>query len=114
MQVQSQHIRRPIVPDISVKLLDLCLSPDESGILMPPVQRRSKMLEYCADLTLKELISQRLKDKEAAVPLVMRKRNLYEKSKAAEKEEPLEEVFFSKVAPITMRKHLLHKQCRAG
>ncbi len=117
MHERSRHIRNFIVPDISVKLLDLCLSSDENGILMPPIHRRTKMIDYRADVTLKEMIEQKLKDKELMLPLTLRKRKLYEISVCKKKncsENKLEEMFSSGVVPITMRKHLLCKQCRAG
>ena len=114
MQKEMMHIRKSIIPDISVKFLDLCLSADENGILMPPLHRESKMMEYRADIALKELISQKLRSRELAIPLAMRKRQLYMNSRNSKSSGDLDDLFVSGTVPIFMRKHLLCRQSRAG
>ena len=78
MLEQTLHIRRSIVPDTSVRILDICLASDENEILMQPISRSAKMLDFRADVTLKDMISQKIYNKEFAIPINLRKRKLYE------------------------------------
>ena len=118
MQEQSAHIRESVIPDISVKLLNLCLGPDENGVLMPPTHRTARSLEYRADVTLKEMIAQRLCDKKEALSLAIKKRKIYEitenNPEDLNKSNDFDKLFSLGVVPINLRKHMLYHQCRAG
>ncbi len=118
MSTENIKIRKSIIPDIHVKLLDLCLSEDENGILMPITKRDSKSMDFRMDWALQDVITSRIKQKTECIPLVIRKRQLYEEAIKKDKEEKLkhnlELLFESKNVPITKRKYLLYQQARAG
>ena len=116
MLKRKTRIREAIIPDISVKLLNLCLGEDENGILMPITQRKTKDMDFRADWALQNVIKERIEKK--ALPLVLRKKQLYENSIICleiEKKQPsLDYLFKNGPAPIMMRKHLLNLNSRAG
>lgn len=118
MPKRCLHIRDSVIPDLSVKLLNLCLSTNENEILIPQTQRENCDLNFQADITLKEIITQKINNESKGLPLALRKKKLYEKiileSKKEKKENDFEDIFTLEVVPITMRKHLLCRQCRAG
>lgn len=117
MQEDHLHTRKIVVPDASVKLLDLCLGSDENGILMPTANKRTKNIEYGKDCALKDLIAQRLNNHQKSTPLNIRKKEIYdeclEESEECSKNKNLEEFFTDGVVPIVLRKYLLHQQYRA-
>ena len=108
-------IRDAIIPDIQVKLLALCLSDDENGILTS-TQRKANSLDFQADIALRDLINQRINNNSKALPLVMRKRQLYEKRIKESKEENdiIKRLEDFTTVPLMLRKHLLYKESRAG
>lgn len=118
MRSKNTILRKSVIPDIQVKLLDLCLNDDENGILMPITKRESKNIEFRADWALQDVITSRIKQKYECVPLVIRKRQLYEESVKKDEEEKLkhslEQLFEFKNVPITKRKYLLYQRARAG
>ena len=113
-------IRDSVIPDVSVRLLELCLSNDENGIFIPSTQRSSKKLDFRGDWALQEIINERIKKEhtQVAIPLVLRKRELYKKINSntsnEQKSQKIEELLSSGKTPITLRKLLLYKQSRAG
>ncbi len=113
---RGAQIRECIIPDISVKILNLCLSDDENGILMPITQRKSKTMDFRADWALQSVIKERIENK--TLPLVLRKKQLYENRKKLDdlekKSNGLEDLLQTGCAPFLLRKHLLYQQCRAG
>ena len=110
------QIRDAIIPDASVRLLSLCLSDDENGIVVPITQRKSKCLDFRAYWALQSVIKERIENK--AIPLVLRKRQLYENATKKEPESNsklyVNELLALNAVPIFMRKHLLYQDCRAG
>lgn len=118
MRSKSAILRKTIIPDIQVKLLDLCLSDNENGILIPITKRESKNIEFRADWALQDVITSRIKQKQECLPLVIRKRQLYEEAIRKNKEEKLKhglkQLFEFTNVPIIMRKYLLYQQAGAG
>ena len=80
MSLRKFKFRESIVPDLSVKILDLCLNSDENGIAAPSTRRRAYSFEYGADQILKEVISKRIENHAKPVPLSQRKRSIYEQA----------------------------------
>ena len=118
MQEDSMHIRKSIIPDSSVKLLELCLSDDANEFWMPTTQRSTKTMEYRSDVTLKELITQKIQSQNQALTSQQRKK-VFTKNAIRDALVEKDMISFCKIfpiglAPITMRKHLLYQQSRAG
>lgn len=119
MMSRGIHIRESVIPDISVKLLDLYLSEDENEFYLPRTQRVKGGLEYGADLVLQTHIKKCIeKDCSQTLPLVLRKKQLLEKISKT-KEQPaeskkIEDLFTDKKVPIIMRKYLLYQHSRAS
>ena len=108
-------IRKSVVPDIQVKILELCLSDEENGLLMPSTKRHSNSIDFRADWALKEIISSKIENQKKGVPLVLRKKQLYDKSINHNKISDIyDRIYNIRILPITIRKHLLYKDCRAG
>lgn len=111
-------IRESVIPDIQVRLLKLCLNEDENGIILPITKRDSHNMVFRADWVLQEVISDKIKQKQENIPLVIRKRRLYEDALKKEKEERLkqnfEKLLGTKTVPIKMRKYLLYQEIRAS
>lgn len=118
MRFDETAIRKSVIPDIQVKLLKLCLNEDENGIIMPITERDSHNLDFRADCVLQEVIIGKIKQKQENLPLVIRKRRLYEDTLKKEKEERLkqnfEKLLDTKTVPIKMRKYLLYQEIRAS
>lgn len=112
------RIRESVIPDLSVKMLNLCLEDEEISVLFPPTSRATRTMEYRADVTLKELISEKIKDSSNALPLSLRKKKLYQKTTEEIQNQVaasvIENLRSLQVVPIMMRKHTLYEQCRAG
>ena len=109
------EVRKSIIPDIQTKLLALCLSDDENGVIIPVTQRESRILNYQADYVLKEVIQERIKNNSNILPLALRKKQIYEKSlKEAQKNSVYKQLEEYSVIPISLRKHLLCKDSRAS
>lgn len=118
MRSRSAILRKSVIPDIQVKILDLFLNDDENGILMPITKRESKNIEFRADWVLRDVITSRIKQKQECLPFVIRKRQLYEEAIKKDNEEKLKHDLARlcefKNVPITMRKYLLYQQAKAG
>ena len=114
----ESDIRKEVIPNAQIKLLDLCVEQDVDQILMPPTQRKSNTVEFRADWALKDVIKQRIEFNKDVLPLVLRKRKIYEKSlmQFKNKIETSDYSVFaeSDFVPITLRKHLLYLKSRAG
>ena len=82
MSWQDFGVRKSIIPDNDVKLLDLCLAEGENGIL-PELDILTKRLKYGEDSTYKEIISKKFEQKEKILPITLRKRLLYDKTAEA-------------------------------
>lgn len=100
MLIAKGKIRTEVIPDLQVKILALCLSDDENGI-NPRISTDTKLLSYKADEILRETIQNKIKKSKQAIASEL---NFGLMDKLAQYE----------VLPITMRKHLLYKDCRAG
>ena len=114
-------IRTSIIPDSSVKLLELCLSDEENGIFIPTTQRKTSNIEFRGDWALQNVITERIQKSYSQPniqPLVLRKRELLKSKKqikkSTEETQKIEEIFKQGNVPIMMRKFLLYQQIRAG
>lgn len=76
----ESNVRKEIIPDVQMKMLELCLSDDENGIFMPSTKRKSQVSDFRADWALKDIISERIKNSQRPLPLALRKKKLYEES----------------------------------
>lgn len=110
-------IRDNVVPDIQVKMLKLCLSDDENGIVIP-TSRLYNNLEYRNDYVFREILADRINAKQTLLPLTIRKIKIYTNTlkelEVANLIEKIENMSTNGQVPITMRKYLLYNQCRAG
>lgn len=113
--------RDSIIPDSSIKLLELCLTDEDNEIFMASTQRYSMNLNFRSDWALQDIISEKLKKhqpKQEILPLVLRKRklckNIITTEKPTLKTQKIEELFEGGKAPIMMRKFLLYQQTRTG
>lgn len=113
----KEQIRSSIIPDASVKLLDLYFDIEEQEIFAPTTQRKEKS-EDTEKSILQEIIQDRIDDEIKHLPLVLRKRKLYENAIINNSIKP-EEIELARIAsngivPIMLRKYLLLKQARAS
>ncbi len=117
MPAKEESVRKMIIPDISVKILDLCLSDGENGISAVTTQRESGVSDYRCDSVLQEVISLRITEGYKALPLTLRKRKIYEDTLKEQKEllqNCIDNMLQNGIAPIILRKHLLCKHSMAG
>lgn len=110
---QYGHIRKSIIPDIQVKMLELCLSDGENGIMPCCTERIPKGIDYRTDSVLREVILQRIDQHSKLLPLTQRKKELYNIHKK-NSVNFLEKLSVYNNLPIFMRKHLLCKGFKAG
>ncbi len=110
MKNKSRQIRKSVIPDDSVKILELCLSTEENGIVLFSSRQKVSDNEYSTDSLLKNLIAAKIKEKVGSLPLTLRKVLIYEKAKKEQISENIDDcllVFnqFNKMS-IVMRKYL--------
>ena len=115
---RNLQIREEIVPSLSTKLLDIYLSENETEIFSPTTQRKRSIVSTQNDSILNEIIQEKIDNEIQKIPLVLRKRKLYENSikniEISQKEIQLSQIATNSVVPIIARKFLLLKQARAS
>ena len=113
---KDKYIRRSVIPDISVKILKLCLDESENDFLFSCTRRPSGNFEYLNDIVLREVITEKICNKRDFVPITLRKKHLYEKIKNEQSCTENKLVYLNNMTcvPITMRKHILYSQVQAG
>ena len=119
MSIVSKHkIRDSVIPDIQTKVLRLLLCEEENGICDNKIVKRTNFIEDRTESILKEIVYERIKQAKKGIPLVLRKKIIYEQHinelKIEEETNKLQAVTNSNILPINKRKLLLCKQIRAG
>ncbi len=105
-----RSIRASVIPDDSVKILDLCLTSEENGIVISVSRSKNDEVNFFADSALKNLIATKIADNNFQIPLTMRKRLMYERAKKANISKKIVDEFlnfcnYNKIS-IIMRKYL--------
>lgn len=116
MRSYYKKIRETIIPDIQVKMLDLCLSDNTSQMFIPTTPSAQRQISINTDNLYQEIINTRLKNKKLS--RACKNKLLYESVTMEiidlKEPVPLYEILSTKIVPITLRKHLLYGHTGAG
>ena len=113
--LRARYIRSAVIPDMQVRLLNLCLNDDENGMQAYVTYRESTSINWHSDSILQEIISDRISNKATLLPIAQRKRKIYEdavKQKEQEADNFWKTVNNLGAMPITVRKYLLCQQSK--